>query len=87
MAIDEQSLMRLPLKAIEETPSSIWGHLMKTNAFERYGFDEDEASLIIGHQLGSNFVVSRWHCASGLPFLKLMTASSTSRLLCSRSSS
>ena len=30
---------------------------MKTNAFERYGFDEDEASLIVGHQLGSNFVV------------------------------
>ena len=48
---------RLPPQATEETASSIWGHLMKTNAFERYGFDEDEASLIVGHQLGSNFVV------------------------------
>lgn len=39
-------------------PPSLWGNLFQTDAFKRYGYSDDDASLIIGHQLGSNLVVS-----------------------------
>ncbi|KAL7008169.1 hypothetical protein EMMF5_002351 [Cystobasidiomycetes sp. EMM_F5] len=37
-------------------PPSLWGNLFQTDAFKRYGYSDDDASLIIGHQLGSNLV-------------------------------
>lgn len=36
----------------------IWGNLYRSNAFERYGFTDDEATHIIGNSLGSDFLVS-----------------------------
>lgn len=38
---------------------SIWGNMIRNNAFAKHGFSDDEASFIVGHQLGSNFVVSQ----------------------------
>lgn len=43
--------------SLSEGPECIWGNLYKTNAFERHGFTDAEASHIIGNSLGSNFVV------------------------------
>jgi len=44
-------------QANSTSPSSLWGNICKTDAFRRYGFSEDDTSYIMGHQLGSNFVV------------------------------
>ena len=46
------------VQAAGSAETTIWGNLMQTDAFARHGFSDDDASAIMGHQLGSNFAVS-----------------------------